>query len=374
MINKNKNKIKTNLRNNRITREFTVKELIENYIDRIDLDADYQREKVWSQKQQEELLDSIIRDIDIPKLYLAEVKGNKQFDYECVDGKQRMLTLRNFIKPDKGEKGPLLIDVLNKKYTYRQLKNDHPNIAKGVENFKLNFIIYNLSNLNDDFVREIFRRLQLGIRLNSGEILNAHIGAMREFVFKEIGKDGPFIKNTNLSAIRYSRQFTLAQICINSFNRKSTDDFVRARLSDLENFFDVTSKLEKNDENLLRIREVLKIMDKEFGDNAANISSRAIAVSAYLFIEDLILNKNKNLVSDFVVFFLKLLEEINTNMNLIRKYEKPKNNKLIEEFQKYILQASVEPSSIRRRNEFLKEAFNYYSNTATKGKIIGSSN
>ena len=55
----------------------SVKKFIDDYVYRIDLDADYQREKIWSAKQQEGLLDSILIDIDIPKMYLVEVKDNK---------------------------------------------------------------------------------------------------------------------------------------------------------------------------------------------------------------------------------------------------------------------------------------------------------
>jgi uncharacterized protein with ParB-like and HNH nuclease domain len=70
-----------------------IKEFIDDWIYRIDLDADYQREKIWSREDQEKLLDSIIKGIDIPKMYLARVKGKKNFDFECIDGKQRMATL-----------------------------------------------------------------------------------------------------------------------------------------------------------------------------------------------------------------------------------------------------------------------------------------
>lgn len=349
-----------------------VKKLIDDYIYRIDLDADYQREKVWSKTNQEELLDSIVKDIDIPKLYLAKVSDNKQFDYECIDGKQRLLTLWSFFDPDKDDKSPLLIDVLSKKYSYKQLKKEHPNIAKTIENYALHFVIYDQVSLNENFIREIFRRLQLGIRLNSGELLNSQIGAMRDFVFKEIGKDGPFFRHTKLSEKRYSRQFTLAQICINSFNRKRTGDFVRARLADIEYFFEEESKLEKDDENLTRIRNVLKIMDKAFGERAQDISSRATAVSAYLFVENLYANKKIALISQFVKFYVELLETIKHNMELLSNYQKPENTKVMEEFQKYILQASVEPYAIKRRNEFLDKAFKYYGNSATKGKIIVS--
>jgi hypothetical protein len=93
-----------------------------------------------------------------------------------------------------------------------------------------------------------------------------------------MGKDAPFLRNTSLSEKRFSRQFTLAQICINSFSRSQAGTFVRARCDDLEDFFNEKSNLKSKDENLVRIREVLKIMDKRFAERAANISSRAAAV------------------------------------------------------------------------------------------------
>lgn len=349
-----------------------IKEFIEDYVYRIDLDADYQREKVWSRTDQEKLLDSILRDIDIPKIYLAKVDNNKQFNFECIDGKQRMLTLLNFLKPDQGEKNPLSVEVYDKKYTYKQLKIDHPKHAEQVEKFQLDFVIYNQKDLSDELIREIFIRLQLGVRLNSGELLNAQTGTVRNFVYKENGSNGPFFKNTNLSDKRFSRQFTLAQICINSFNKRKFDDFIRARLVDLEDFFAINHDLGKNDENLIRIKKVLNIMDKEFGRNAKNISSRAIAVSAYLFVEDLYLNGKTTLISEFAKFYILLLEEIKQNMELISKFKKPENARLLEEFQKYVMQASVESYAIKRRDKFLKEAFDYYLNSKTKGKIIGS--
>ena len=64
----------------RILQNISVKEFIDDYIYRIDIDADYQREKIWSTKQQEDLLDSILNDIDIPKIYLVKIKNSKQFD------------------------------------------------------------------------------------------------------------------------------------------------------------------------------------------------------------------------------------------------------------------------------------------------------
>jgi hypothetical protein len=58
-------------------------------------------------------------------------------------------------------------------------------------------------------------------------------------------------------------------------------------------------------------------------------------------------------------------------MEFIKKYRSVENTEVMEGFQKYILQASVEPSSIRRRDKFLERAFRYYMDPTTSGKLIG---
>jgi hypothetical protein len=185
-----------------------------------------------------------------------------------------------------------------------------------------------------------------------------------------MGKDAPFLKQTNLSEKRFSRQFTLAQICINSFSRNETGEFVRARYDDLAEFFKEKYSIEEDDENLVRIRKVLVLMDKHFGEKAKCISSRAVAVSAYLYVEGLYVQKKVTQISEFVSFFVTLLDEIKKNLNLLTKYQNPENSAVLEHFQKYISQASVEPYAIKRRHEFLDAAFHYYRSTKSKGKIL----
>lgn len=345
-----------------------IKKFIDDYIYRIDLDADYQREKIWSREDQERLIDSIVQNIDIPKIYLVRIQGNENFDFECIDGKQRMTTLLSFFKPEP-EETPLTVRIAGEKYSYKRLQKDLPLLAKKIEDYELTFVIY--QDLGDEeFLREIFRRLQLGVRLNAGELLKTYTGTMRDFVYKEMGKDAPFLKRTNLSEKRFSRQFTVAQICINSFSRAETGEFVRARYDDLGEFFKEKYNLSAKDENLIRIRKVLDLMDKQFGDKAKSISSRAVAVSAYLFAEELYLQKKVGLIADFAKFFVALLDEIKDNLSLLTKYQNPENTAVLEDFQKYISQASVEPYAIKRRHEFLDKAFQYYRSAKGKGKII----
>jgi hypothetical protein len=111
-------------------------------------------------------------------------------------------------------------------------------------------------------------------------------------------------------------------------------------------------------------------MDTAFSADASYISSRAVAISAYLFSEGLFLTGKTDQILEFAEFYTKLLAEIKISMDSVRKYTTVENTKVLDGFQKYILQASVEPYSIRGRNMFLDEAFSYYKNKATKGKII----
>jgi hypothetical protein len=346
----------------------TIKEFIDDYIYRIDLDADYQRENIWSRDQQLKLVDSIIKNIDIPKMYLAKVAGNENFDFECIDGKQRMSTLLSFLKPEPEER-PLTVSIAGENYTYKRLRKELEPLANKIDNYELTFVVYEDPG-DEEFLREIFRRLQLGVRLNAGELLKTYSGTIRDFVYKEMGPDTPFLSRTKLSEKRFSRQFTLAQICINSFSRNATGEFVRARYDDLAEFFDDNEKLNPKDENLERIRKVLNLMDKQFEDKALAISSRAVAVSVYLFAEDLYLRKKVSLMTEFAEFTVTLIHEIKRNLNLLNRFENPDNTRILEGFQKYISQASVEPYAIRRRHEFLREAFDYYRSPRGKGKIL----
>jgi len=350
----------------RYVKRVPVKKFMDDFVYTIDLDAEYQREKIWPQDKQELLLDSIFGDIDIPKIYLAKT-DNKQFDYECIDGKQRITTLIRYFKPEDKEKNPLKIEVLHRKYTYKELKEKHPTIAKFIDDYKLDLSI--LKKVHETDINEIFRRLQLGIPLNAGEMLKSRTGNVRGFIFNEIGKGGRFFRTTKLSEKRFSRELTLSQILINSFSKKKNDEFVRARLADLEDFFEKHDHLDFKDDNFNRIREVLTIMDNAFGSQAGEISSRAVAVSVYLSIEGLYVTGKKKIIPQFVEFYLKLLNAIREEMTRLRKFEPPNNTVILDQFQKYILQASVEAYSIKRRHKFLETAFDYYNKH--NNKIIG---
>ena len=62
------------------------------------------------------------------------------------------------------------------------------------------------------------------------------------------------------------------------------------------------------------------------------------------------MRKESRLVARFVKFYLGLLDDIKKNLKLLSGYKRPTNQMILEDFQKYISQASVEPYAIKRRD------------------------
>ena len=65
--------------------------------EKTDPTPEYQRGPVWSKKQKQLLVDTILRDLDIPKFYLRTV-NNGQYEWEVVDGQQRLRAIWEFRK------------------------------------------------------------------------------------------------------------------------------------------------------------------------------------------------------------------------------------------------------------------------------------
>ncbi len=85
-------------------REYPVEVIVKKFTDKIDGDKaeifipDYQRELVWSNAQQSRFIESILLNLPIPYLYVADItSGEDAGRLEVVDGSQRIRTLVRFM-------------------------------------------------------------------------------------------------------------------------------------------------------------------------------------------------------------------------------------------------------------------------------------
>ena len=178
---------------------------------KIDTNPDYQRPAVWTRAQKQLLIDSILRDYDVPKIYLHE-KGND--NYDVIDGQQRIRTIWSFYddefalakdaEPVKG------IEVANKKYS--ELDMD---ISTIIDSYSLDFVI--LDTQNEDEIREMFLRLQNGTTLKAQEKRNAMPGRMRDFI-KGLTNHELFTK-VHFSNTRFTHDLIAAQMTLLALNK-----------------------------------------------------------------------------------------------------------------------------------------------------------
>ncbi|MBD3842192.1 MAG: DUF262 domain-containing protein [Campylobacterales bacterium] len=149
----------------------SVFEIFRQYNERknINLAPSFQREKVWSKKQNSELIESILMGIPLPIMYFfQDEKGNIQ----VVDGKQRLTALFEFMKENGNgytlSELTILRDLKGKKF-----KDLEPYQRANIEDYEL--VINIIKPPTPDRIKfDIFDRVNRGgTRLNNQEMRNA---------------------------------------------------------------------------------------------------------------------------------------------------------------------------------------------------------
>lgn len=162
------------------------------YLDReeIWLDPPYQRlGGIWTRETKQLLIDSLLNDFDIPKLYFhdfypAESHQGRDFRYAIIDGKQRLNAIWGFIDGEfaLSENVELLnqpdIDVSG--LTYSELGELHPRLKAAFD--ARNLPIVTVMTQDTELIEEMFSRLNEAVPLNAAEKRNAYGGPMPEVI------------------------------------------------------------------------------------------------------------------------------------------------------------------------------------------------
>jgi hypothetical protein len=127
----------------------------------------------------------------------------------------------------------------------------------------------------------------------------------------------------------------------------------------LQEFFKERNKF--TDSDYTKTQEINKILDvvySHFKEKLKLVSNRAVAVSVFLFVSDLLDRGKESETEEFVNFFVKLIRTL--------KWQIPKGVHMDEayhyllDFQTYVTQAAGEKYAIQNRHDFLSKAFYYY--------------
>lgn len=130
------------------------------------LDSDFQREKVWKQKQKSELVESVLMGLPIPIMYLSE---DKFANLIVVDGRQRLTAFFTFLDGEYPLTGLKILKNLNDK----KFADLEPVYQSKLEDYQLITQIIKPPT-PDSVIFNIFDRVNRGgTSLNNQEMRNA---------------------------------------------------------------------------------------------------------------------------------------------------------------------------------------------------------
>ena len=161
----------------------------------IDLNPDFQRRDAWRRNRKSKFIESLILNLPVPQIVLAE-KLQSRGSFVVIDGKQRLLSLRQFTAEEADGFIPLTLEELEIRpdlngLTYKHLQ-DTPSRKEELaafENQTMRTVVVRHWK-TEDFLYTIFLRLNTGsLPLSPQELRQAlHFGAFTKFLNEWTGR------------------------------------------------------------------------------------------------------------------------------------------------------------------------------------------
>lgn len=169
----------------------------------IQLDPSFQRRDAWNRKVKSRFVESLFLGLPIPQIILAEQK-NKKGKFIVIDGKQRLLSIQQFVLPTQGEKPLRLtgLEILSQfnHLSYSDIENGlYFNEIDAFNNQTIRTVV--IKNWKSvEVLYLLFLRLNTGsVKLSPQELRQAlYPGPFIEFVNKESSENKQLQKMLNI--------------------------------------------------------------------------------------------------------------------------------------------------------------------------------
>ncbi len=256
----------------------------------IKLDPDYQRMGgVWTLEKKQLLIDSILNDYDVPKLYFhefpRELKASTGSSYAVVDGRQRLQTIWEFIDgefPLSSDFEYLRDDSIDlKDLTYDDIAKEFPKIRIAFDSFVLPVV--GIRTDDEDLIEDMFSRLNEAVPLNAAEKRNA-IGGDMVSAIRDISSLDLFSRRVKFKNNRYQHREVVARMLLVEENLRKEN-----RLIDTKKvYLDALAReyYSDNAEHVAEIKHatenVVHAMEEVFSDNDELLLAQGNMVVYYL--------------------------------------------------------------------------------------------
>lgn len=339
----------------------------------INLSPEYQRNgEIWPLEKRQLLIDSILNDYDIPKLYFhvlsLEEKKSSGFEYAVIDGRQRIETIYMFFNG----KFPLSEDFIflpepklaAKGLYYKDIAEHYPKLKMIFESFDMPIVCVETNDL--ELIDDMFLRLNEAVPLNAAEKRNAIGGPLVQSI-KRLSKNMFFKNKVKFSNKRYQHLEVAVRLLFIEHYLSLENKVYDTK----KNFLDSLVKKYKQDKKLeakkieKSVSNILLILSEIFADNDILLRTQSIIPIYYLAVRSAMNTSDLSKISRQNL--LKFRDDISKNKIIAEDDISNADYSLIE-FDRMSLQGTNDASSIRERSRILLEYLNI------DKKILGSPN
>lgn len=333
--------------------------------DSIKIDPEYQRHgDIWTLEKKQLLIDSILNDYDIPKLYFHllpkphRAKSGKEYIYSIIDGRQRLETIWTFIDG----KFALADDFkFFKDHSVKACNLTYGDLAKKYPKLKINLDSYNLPVIlvdTDDIelIEDMFSRLNEAVPLNAAEKRNA-IGGLMAILIKNLSMHDFFKTNVRFLNRRYQHREISARLLFLEFSLeeggKRIIDTKKVYLDDFVRKFK-NNKQWNSQKIANRVRSFLNEMHRIFISKDSLLRAQSIVPIIYLLFREAIKQSKLEIISRKKLIDFK--RDIDKN-HTIAEQDITKANFEYLEFDRMSQQGTNDAASIKERVRIICEYF-----------------
>jgi hypothetical protein len=328
----------------------------------IKIDPEYQRKgDIWTKQKKQLLIDSILNDYDIPKLYfhafteknINQTKNN--FRYAIIDGRQRIEAIWQFIEGEFpiSEDFEFFEDssIQLNKLKYEDLAIKFPKLKIRFDSFVLPVILVETDDI--DLIEDMFSRLNEAVPLNAAEKRNAIGGPMAKLI-RELGNKNFFINKVRFNNSRYQHREVAARLLFLIYSINKNKRILDTKKPYLDEMVKNYKENPENDPNPIYYKtlEIMEEMERVFSDSDNLLSSQS-SITVYFLVfkqakENGTVKKLKRKM--FEEFYSQLAEN-----RILAEKDITKANYDFLEFERLTQQGTNDATSIRERTRILSQ-------------------
>ena len=328
----------------------------------IQTDPEYQRKgDVWTIEKKRLLIDSIINDYDLPKIYFHEFSREKSsetgFKYAIIDGRQRLEAIWQFMN-DKLTLSDDISLVNNQQVNlgglrYSDIAKEYPKLKIRFDSFVLPIVSVGTENDDIDLIEDMFSRLNEAVPLNAAEKRNA-IGGDLVIAIRKVSGHDFFNKRVKFDDARYRHREVAARMLLTEHAISEYGHLIDTKkvwLDDMAKSFKSGRKKDV-DKIVKQVLMVISEMSKIFHEKDELLQAQGIMVVYYLIFRSALLGDKLLNITRYKL--LKFSNNIKENRSMAEQDYVSSNFELLE-FDRMTQQGTNDASNIFTRVNILSE-------------------